>query len=258
MAANPPPAPDLQVVPDRAALAHAAAERVAAAAESALASRGRFHLVLSGGSTPRDLYRLLADEAAPFRARLDWPRVHLFWGDERPVPPDHAESNYRMAREELIARVPLPEANVHRIRGEEPPERAAADYEEILRPFFAAAGAAPPFDLALLGLGADGHTASLFPGSPIIEERRHLVRAPWVEALQTFRITLTPAAFAGAERALFLVAGADKAEALARTLTSDEPPERCPAKAIRPRAGAPTWLVDRAAASRLTPAKTQH
>ena len=258
MAASPSPEPDLQIVPDRAALAHAAAERVAAAAEAALAERGAFHLVLSGGSTPRDLYRLLADESAPYRARIDWPRVHLFWGDERPVPPDHEESNYRMAREALIARVPLPASNVHRIRGEQPPERAAAEYEEVLRPFFDRERNRAPLDLALLGLGADAHTASLFPGSPAIQERSRLVLAPWVEPLRTFRITLTPAAFAGVESALFLVAGEDKAEALERTLAGDEPPERCPAKAIHPRGGAPAWLIDRAAAMRLAVAKTQH
>ena len=259
MAANLPKAPDLQVFSDRAALARAAAERVTAAAESALAKHGRFHLVLSGGSTPRDLYLLLADEAEPYRARIDWPRVHFFWGDERPVPPDHAESNYRMAREELLARVPVAEENVHRIRGEKKPERAAVEYEELLRPFFdrATAQDVAPFDLALLGLGADGHTASIFPNSPALHEKRRLVLAPWVDALQTFRITLTPVAFAGAARALFLVAGADKADALERTLATDEPPKYCPAKAIYPRSGPPAWLVDRAAAARLTASKTQ-
>lgn len=272
------PGPDLSVFADRAALARAAAELVAGAAEGAAAERGAFHLVLAGGSTPRDLYRLLADEREPFRSRIDWGRTHLFWGDERPVLPDHPDSNFRMAHEALLAHVPVPAANVHRIRGEEPePPRAAAEYDRHLREFFGlsedespvpaaprrlpvTAAAAPRqlpfttaaaprlFDLALLGLGADGHTASLFPGSEAVAEFQRLCVAPWVPAQRTFRITLTPAAFAGAERVLFLVAGADKAEALARTLRGGEPPERCPALAIRPRSGQPIWLVDRDAA----------
>jgi 6-phosphogluconolactonase len=255
----------LRIVDDRAALARAAAELVAAAAEEALAARGAFRLVLSGGSTPRDLYLLLADEREPYRARLDWPHVHLFWGDERPVPPDHPESNFGMAREALIARVPVSEENVHRMRGEAPPERAAEEYEALLRGLARGAPSGDRarselavsdsalFDLALMGLGPEGHTASLFPGSPAIEERERLVVAPWVPSHSTFRITLTPPAFAAAERVLFLVAGADKAAALVRSLAGDEPPASCPARAIRPRTGAPLWLADRAAAARLPP-----
>ncbi|HEX3530414.1 MAG TPA: 6-phosphogluconolactonase [Thermoanaerobaculia bacterium] len=237
----------VRIVDDRTTLARGAAEIVAAAAESAVAARGTFSLVLSGGSTPRELYRLLADEREPYRARVAWERVHLWWGDERHVPPDHEESNFRMAREVLLAHappVPIPAANVHRIRAEDPDAaRAAAEYDALLAPL-----ASPRFDLVLLGLGADCHTASLFPGTEALAERRRLAVSVWVEKLSTHRITLTVPALSDAAQVLFLVAGEDKAAALARVLDGDEPPESCPARAVVPAVGELIWLVARDAA----------
>jgi 6-phosphogluconolactonase len=238
-------------VADAEAVARAAAEEVVEAGARAVAERGRFAVALSGGSTPRRLYRLLADPAAPFRGRLRWDAVHVFFGDERHVPPDHADSNYRMAREALLDHVEA--ASVHRIRGELPDaEAAAAAYEAELRAFFAlGAGDAPPaLDLVLLGLGADGHTASLFPGSPALEERRRWVAAPLVEAVRAHRITLTLPMLVRAREVVFLVAGAEKAAALARVLgPADARP--LPAARVHPGAGALVWIVDRAAAARL-------
>ncbi|HHS97595.1 MAG TPA: 6-phosphogluconolactonase [Chloroflexi bacterium] len=224
------------VFPDRNALARAAAERFVAAADEAVRARGRFFVALAGGSTPRPAYRLLADPACA--SRVDWDRVHLFWGDERCVPPDHPESNYRMVREALLDRVPIPVENVHRIRGEWPPEEAAAAYEAELRAIFGPDGR---LDLVLLGLGADGHTASLFPGSAALDERERWVAAVFADPVGTWRITLTPPALNGAREVLFLVVGKPKAEALARVLAGWD----LPAGRIRPRSGRLSWFVDR-------------
>ncbi len=237
-----PPAREVRVVDGPAALARAAAEewRVRALATAS----GRFAVALAGGSTPRALYALLADPRAPYREALPWARTHVFFGDERTVPPDHPESNYGTAREALLARVPIPPENVHRIRGEEDPVAAARSYEDDLRAFF---GRPPRFDLVLLGLGADGHTASLFPGSPALEEPR-LVAAPFVPALGARRITLTLPALDAASRVVFLVSGATKAPAVALILSGGPGSEALPAARVRPLDGTVLWLVDRAAA----------
>jgi 6-phosphogluconolactonase len=240
---------DLRVLGDGAELARAAAEEFSRRAGEAIRTRGRFSVALSGGSTPRRLFALLADPAEPFRDRIDWRAVHLFWGDERHVPPDHPESNFRMARETLLDRVEIPAANVHRMHGEEPDAaRAAALYEDELRSFF---GAMPRFDLVLLGLGADAHTASLFPGTAAVREREHWVAAPWIEKLGTFRITLTPAVFDRAAAVIFLVQGDEKAGALRAVLTGNRDPDCVPAQAVHPLDGEILWLVDRAAAREL-------
>lgn len=240
---------DLRVLGDGAELARAAAEEFARRAGEAIRARGRFSVALSGGSTPRRLFALLADPAEPFRDRIDWRAVHLFWGDERHVPPDHPESNFRMVRETLLDRVEIPAANVHRMHGEEPDAaRAAALYEDELRSFF---GAMPRFDLVLLGLGADAHTASLFPGTAAVREREHWVAAPWIEKLGTFRITLTPAVFDRAAAVIFLVQGDEKAGALRAVLTGNRDPDCVPAQAVHPLDGEILWLVDRAAAREL-------
>jgi 6-phosphogluconolactonase len=242
-------APAVRRVADGEALARDAAEAVAAAAVRAVAARGRFTLALSGGSTPRRLYALLADPAAPFRASVPWARTHLFFGDERPVPPDHPDSNYRMAREALLAHVPV--ASVHRIRGEDP--AAAEAYEAELRAFFGVppAGAPPRLDLVLLGLGPDGHTASLFPGSEALDERVRWVLSPFVARFGTRRTTLTLPVLDRARAVLFLVAGADKAPALAQALAPSPGAEPLPAARVRPDDGTMLWLVDQAAASGL-------
>lgn len=229
-------------------LTRAAAAETARAAERAVAARGRFTLALSGGSTPRALYRLLASDL--YRERLPWSAIHLFWGDERHVPPAHTDSNFRMAREALIDHVPVPPGNVHRIPAEDPDaRRAAATYESELRSFFGLApGEQPVFDLLLLGLGVEGHTASLFPGSPALKEKDHVVAAPWVESQRAFRITLTPPALNHARQALFLVSGEDKADALRAVIEGEREPARYPAQVV---AGDRLWMVDREAASRL-------
>lgn len=233
--------------PDSSELARAAAEDLARRADAAIRARARFSVALSGGSTPRHLYQLLADPRESFRDRIDWSAVHFFWGDERHVAPDHPESNFRMARETLLDAVSVPAANIHRMRGEEPDAvRAAAHYEAELRAFFAGP---PRFDLVLLGLGADAHTASLFPGSAAVRERERWVMALWVEKLAAWRITLTPAAFDHAAAVIFLVQGEEKGEALRAVLEGERDSDRYPAQAVRPQSGELLWLVDDAAAS---------
>jgi 6-phosphogluconolactonase len=238
----------LCVFEDLAELTRAAAGEIARFAENTVEQRGRFTWALSGGSTPRPLYEALASD--PYRERLPWSALHLFWGDERHVPPDHPESNYRMAREAMIDRVPVPRGNVHRVTAEDPDaQRAAAAYEEELRAFFALApGEWPVFDLMLLGIGPDGHTASLFPGGAALRERDRLVVAPWVEAQRTFRLTMTPPVLNHSRLSLFLVSGEDKAGALRAVIEGESEPDRYPAQVV---AGNVLWMVDRAAASRL-------
>jgi 6-phosphogluconolactonase len=236
---------ELKVFDDLSALMSAAADEIATAAGQAVSERGRFSWALSGGSTPRDLYHLLAGDG--YRDRLPWSAIHFFWGDERHVPPDHPDSNFRMAREAMLDAVPVPPGNIHRIPAEEPDaSRAAVEYESTLRSFFGLGeGEWPRFDLILLGLGKDGHTASLFPGGDAVNERRRWVLAPWVEAQKTFRVTLTPPVLNHARRAMFLVSGGDKAEALHAVLKGARDPERYPAQIVE---GNVSWWVDRAAA----------
>ncbi|HVT57220.1 MAG TPA: 6-phosphogluconolactonase [Thermoanaerobaculia bacterium] len=242
---------EVRVFPDAAVLTRAAAEEFVRAMRGAA---GRWPSVaLAGGGTPRALYQLLADCGEPFRGAVPWPQLHVFWGDERHVPPDHPESNYRMAREALLDRVPVEAAHVHRIAAEEPDaERAAERYEAELRSCFALpVGGLPRFDLLLLGMGEEGHTASLFPASPALSEQRRLVAAPWVPAHATFRITLTPPVLNAAAEVVFLVAGEAKAAALAEVLEGERRPWLYPAQIVGPERGRLLWLVDRDAASRL-------
>lgn len=242
----------IEILPDPAALARAVADRVVARAVEAIAHRSRFTLALAGGSTPAAAYRLLAGELAD---KIDWPRVVVFWGDERCVGPDHPLSNYRMAREALLDHVPIPAASVHRIRGELDPRDAAEEYERLLKAVLGTrAGAEGPesgFDLVLLGMGDDGHTASLFPGHRSVSASRRWVTAEYIEPVQMWRVTLTPLVLNAAEEVIFGVAGAAKAAALAAVLEGPHQPERLPAQIIHPRTGRLAWLVDGAAAARL-------
>jgi len=241
---------DMTITPGPVELARTAAAELLSQARAAVQARGRFDLVLAGGSTPRALYALLADEPS-LRADMPWSRTHFFWGDERHVPPGHPESNYRMAHEVMLARVPIPEANVHRIHGEQPDAMEAADaYEAMLREFYQLKdGQMPRFDLVLLGMGADGHTASLFPGTQALGEQKRLVAANWVEKLNTWRLTLTAPVLNNAVSVAFLIAGADKAESLRAVLQGEWQPEVLPAQLIRPTTGRLLWLLDEAAAS---------
>ena len=204
----------------------------------ALAQTDRFNVALSGGSTPKVLYQLLADE--PFRDQVPWDRTHFYWSDERHVPPDHPDSNYRMAHEAMLAHVPVPESNVHRVRSENPSAQEAADeYEKIV---------VPRLDLILLGLGADGHTASIFPGSEVLHETKRFVAAPWVEKLNTYRITMTLSLLNNGASIVFLVSGAEKAEIVKEVL---EGPKKYPAQFVQPMNGELIWMLDRDAASDL-------
>jgi 6-phosphogluconolactonase len=234
-------------------LFQAAAEEVIRAATNAIAERGRFTIALAGGSTPRNLYTLIAANAS---SSLPWEQMVFFFGDERHVPPDDAESNYRMAQETLLSKVPAPAANVFRIPSENPDAAAAADaYEQTLRKFFALApGEFPRFDLILLGMGPDGHTASLFPETAALQEKSRLVVANWVEKLKTSRITLTLPVLNAARCAVFLVSGMDKAAVLHEVLESNAPGEKYPSKLVQPGEGKLIWFVDRAAASELSAA----
>jgi len=224
-------------------LAEAAARLFVEEAAKAIDNRGRFAVALAGGSTPKATYGVLARDHAE---DVDWPSVHVFFGDERTVPPDHEDSNYRMAREALLDQVPA--GSVHRMRGELPPEEAAASYEGDLAGFF---GEIPPvLDLVMLGIGGDGHTASLFPETPALGVTDRLAVANPVPKLDTTRLTLTVPVLNAARKVVFLVAGEGKAEALREILEGDADPSRYPAKLARP-PGVPTWMVDRAAAQSL-------
>lgn len=240
----------ITVVASESALAEEAAQAVGSAAEEAVSRTGRFTLALSGGRTPERLYVRLA--SPPFSLRIDWGRVHVFWGDERCVPPDHPSSNYRLAYASLLCKVPIPPEQVHRMRGEDSdPERAAQDYADDLRRVFdLAPGESPRFDLILLGLGSDGHTASLFPGSSALNETARLAVATYAEPVHAHRLTLTLPVLDAAARVMFIVAGEEKAEALRSVLTGGSSP-RWPASLVRPKRG-PLWLVDRSAGAWLS------
>jgi 6-phosphogluconolactonase len=235
---------EIRIFPDGPSLATAAADRFVHLAGAAVSERGRFSVALSGGSTPRATYMLLAAEEDA--ARVDWSKVHVFWGDERCVPPDHPGSSFRMAREALLDRVLLPEGNIHRVRGELDPEEAARAYADELHSFFGAEW--PSFDLVLLGMGSDGHTASLFPGSPALDEKRRPVVAVTAhyEDRPARRVSLTVPAINTARQVIFLVAGASKAGIVSAVL--EGPPERYPAQLIQPAAGQLAWMMDAPAA----------
>ena len=233
---------------DPESVARAAAERFAEIAREAVRARGRFGVALSGGSTPRRIYELLAGEG--FKARVEWPKAHVFFGDERCVPPTDGASNYRMARDTLLSRVDVPAENVHRMIGEGDAAANARLYEDELRSYFGGAEF-PAFDLVMLGLGDDGHTASLFPESPALEETAAWAAANWVEKLGAYRLTLTAPAINHAAHVMFVVTGAGKAERLREVLEGERAPRSLPAQLIRPASGVLEWYVDRAAASKL-------
>jgi 6-phosphogluconolactonase len=243
--------PEILVTEDAAALADAAARAIAACATDAVAARGRFAVALAGGGTPRATYERLA--RPPLREQMRWDRTWVFFGDERAVAPDHPDSNYRMAHQALLSKVPIPPAQVARIRGESDDlETAAADYGRRLTEVFECRrGQLPRFDLILLGMGVDGHTGSLFPGSPVLKEVFRPVAAVHAGAASIpQRITFTLPVINAAAHVMFLVAGAEKAKVL-KTVLGDTP-GGLPAALVRPSDGRLTWLLDRAAAALLT------
>ena len=251
----------LNVHPDDAALAAAAAGRITSLVRRAIATQGSAMVCLTGGSTPKRLYGLLASRE--WRDRIDWPRVHLFWGDERHVPPDHADSNYGMARGALLVHVPVRDSQVHRMRGEiADAQEAASDYDRTMRRAFEAAGrGAMRFDVMLLGLGPDAHIASIFPGSPLLdpaplESRRTVAGMARAAAVPgpdpgTWRITLTPEALVDADAILVLVSGSAKADAVYAALEEAGNVRERPAQLLRAEGDRVEWMMDRAAAARL-------
>jgi len=242
----------VRVYPNPAEVARAAARLFVDYAWQAIAKDGQFFVALSGGSTPQLLFGVLASDE--FRGQVDWAKVHVFWGDERAVPPTHPNSNYGMARRELLVRVPIPEGNVHRMEAEKPNiGRAAHEYEEVLRKYLELDDRGfPRFHLIFLGMGPDGHTASLFPGARVTQQTSRWVSTPMVAKLNARRMTLTMPVLNAAHRVLFLVVGAEKAETL-RTVLGGKADPPLPAQMVQPREGLRVFLVDEAAGALLAP-----
>jgi 6-phosphogluconolactonase len=240
------------VAPDTDALAARAAQHFVEGAEAAVAARGRARIAISGGSTPRAAFKLLADPAQPWLKRMPWDKLELFWVDERCVPPDHPDSNYRMTREAMLDHVPLPPGQVHRMEGELEPDAAASRYESLLRNAFRLEGAETPrFDLIALGMGPDGHTASLFPHTAALSEIGRLAVANHVQNKDAWRITLTWPVINQGASVFFLIGGADKADILHQVFTGPRDTERLPSQLIRPAGGILTLLLDKASAALL-------
>jgi 6-phosphogluconolactonase len=240
---------EILICADAAELAREAARRFAELAEVFVGSVGKFTVALSGGSTPKAMYSILAEK--PFANSLPWRSIYFFWGDERCVLPDHADSNYRMANETLLSKVPVPRENVFRIPAEDADhERAAANYSATLRKFFGEE--LPHLDLIFLGMGADGHTASLFPGTAALRVKDRIAVANHVQKLQSWRITLTAEAINRALNIMFLAAGQDKAATLKEVIEGPRDLEKYPSQLIEPNYGSLLWMVDEAAASRLS------
>ena len=239
--------PTVRIFKDADELSRAAADLFVTLAVQSIRERGRFLVALSGGSTPMALYRLLAREP------IDWTRIHVFWGDERLVPPEDAENSYGQAREALLKHIPIPTENIHRVASELDPVAAARDYASILREFAAPPLDWPRFDLVLLGLGEDGHTASLFPGSPVDATEPVIAVTAQYQGRPARRVTLTPPVFNAARQVIFLVTGANKAVTLKGVFSDYNSSEQIPAKRIQPADGQVTWLVDKAAGKEIKP-----
>jgi len=252
---TPPAQREVVVLPDAAAVTRRGAEEFLTAANEAVAKKDLFTVSLSGGSTPRALYALLADLPA-LRSKIPWNKIHFFFGDERHVPPDHADSNFRMVNESLFSKGLVHPDQITRIKAEYPDaEKAALEYEQALRAYFKVKdGEYPAFDLVFLGMGDEGHTLSLFPGTKALHASPRLVVRNWIGKLFTERITLTAPAASQANRVIFLVTRSDKALALKAVLEGPYEPEQLPAQLIQPVNGKLLWLVDQAAGSMLATA----
>jgi 6-phosphogluconolactonase len=235
---------ELKIFESTEEVARAAAQLFVDQGREAVARSNGFAVALSGGSTPKRLYELLADPKEPFRDQIAWNKTHFFFADERNVPPDHPDSNYRMVYEAMFSHAP--KTNVYRMAGEKPAAEAAEEYEDALVEVFGIH--VPDLDLIFLGLGEDGHTASIFPGSEVLHETERFVAAPWVEKLNAYRITLTLPVLNNATSVVFLVTGESKAEILREVNYGKPNTEQYPAQAISPTSGAVSWFVDKAAA----------
>lgn len=241
----------MQVViyPDTNTLSHEAAQYIVRLANEAIVSHGRFSIALSGGSTPRVLYGLLGDE--PYRSQINWSQVEIFWSDERCVPPDSSDSNYQLAQEVLFSKISIPASQIHRMPADKPDRDAASlEYTQEMQRVFGTDGI-PSFDLLQLGMGPEGHTASLFPHQPSLQEQQRLVMPVNVPKPPPPRLTFTPPPLNAAKHVLFLVTGADKAEAVQAVLEGGYQPEEYPAQIVRPPHGDVTWMLDTAAAGKL-------
>ncbi len=239
----------LHIVSNPQALARMAARSFLEQAENSVRERGRFLVALSGGNTPKILYELLA---TGFREQIPWPRICFFWGDERLVPPDHPDSNFLMARQTFLSSLVITQEQIYPVRTDLAPDACAKDYERQLKEFFQQRDQQPPvLDLVLLGMGADGHTASLFPGSQALGEENRLAVAVRVGKPKSHRVTLTPPVINQARQVIFLVSGREKAVTLKEVLLGPFQPHKYPAQIVRPANGRATWFVDGAAASRL-------
>jgi 6-phosphogluconolactonase len=236
---------EIKIAPDATELIHEAAERIVEAAGRCVGEKDGFSIALSGGHTPQGLYELLAGNA--YRTRIDWAKMNIFFGDERCVPPDSDQSNFRMANIALLSKVPIPAGQIHRMRGEIDPQAAAKEYGELLKASFGEGG----MDMILLGMGDDGHTASLFPGTQALQERKHRCVANHVEKLNTWRITMTAPFINRAAAVIILAAGKDKSGRLHEVLEGPRDPDRLPIQLIQPETGTLTWLLDAAAAGML-------
>lgn len=243
-----PPRFEIRVLPDASEAAEAAARELVAAFSDSLADHGRFRVAFSGGSTPRLLFDRLAGDA--FRGLVDWSRARVFFVDERCVPPGDERSNYRLAKEHLLDPLRVPPENVFRMRGEEEPRRAAQEYEALLDGEFEPDGQ-PGFDYVLLGLGTDGHTASLFPGTEALAETSRRAVENYVPKLREWRLTLTLPVLNAGRRVVFLVTGEEKRDAVSAVLRADRPTASLPASLVRPDRGSLIWILDEAAAARL-------
>ncbi len=237
----------IRVFNDLEALSQAAAELFALQSRVASLVCGRFSVALSGGETPRRMYEILA--SPPYNDRIHWNEVHIFWSDERCVPEDDPRNNSLLARQALLDQVPIPPVNIHPIRCSSSPEQAANEYEKELREFFSSSN--PNFHLVLLGLGSNGHTASLFPHTPVLNEKEKWVAGVYVKELEMHRVTFTAPYINQAAQVVFLVAGADKAQVLEDVLEGPYQPNDLPAQLIRPAGIHPLWLVDKAASHKL-------
>jgi 6-phosphogluconolactonase len=240
--------PEIKIVADVNDLNRAAADELTNCAQTSIQARGRFSIALSGGSTPRGIYSLLADDQRTPEKKLAWEKIFVFFGDERHVPPTDAESNYRMAQESLLSKVPIPEQNVFRVAAELDANTAAAQYEQHLRSFFQLEpNERPKFDLIMLGMGPDGHTASLFPASPALQETQRRVVANWVEKFKSYRITFTFPVLNYAAEVMFAVSGESKAEIL-RDVFQGQDKYAYPCQRVQPESRRLLWIVDEAAA----------